>query len=43
VHFSAASQYDNASSFVVVVLKVRTSRLTEPSTMCRTQATTVSL
>src|SRR6516225_6259429 len=40
---SAASHSDNASSSLVVVLKVRTSRLIVPSTVCRTQATTVFL
>src|SRR5690348_2931749 len=40
---SPASQSDSASSSLVVVLKLRTSRRTEPFTMCRTQATTVSL
>src|SRR5215469_7671019 len=39
---SAASHSDNASSSLVVVLKVRTSRLIVPLAMCRTQATTVS-
>src|SRR5215469_7184289 len=39
---SAASHSDNASSSLVIVLKVRTSRLIVPSTVCRTQATTVS-
>src|SRR5215471_4292778 len=39
---SVASHSDNASSSLVIVLKVRTSRLIVPSTVCRTQATTVS-
>src|ERR1700720_3736433 len=39
----SGSQSDRASKSLVVVLKVRTSRSTEPVAMWRTQATTVSL
>jgi hypothetical protein len=37
------SHSDSASSSLVVVLKVRTSRRAVPFAVCRTQATTVSL